>query len=49
LQVFHSRPVFSCGLFEFNWKILGIVRWVSYWESFTSDVQQRMWTLSLFD
>jgi hypothetical protein len=26
LQVFHSRPVFSCGLFEFNWKILGIVR-----------------------
>ena len=25
-QVSHSKPVFSCGLFEFNWETLGIVR-----------------------
>jgi len=26
LQTYHTKPVLSCGLFEFNWKILGIVR-----------------------
>jgi len=25
-QIFHSRPSFSCGLFEFQWSFLGTVR-----------------------
>jgi hypothetical protein len=25
MQISHSRPVFSCGLFEFCWELLGIV------------------------
>ncbi|XP_070496587.1 uncharacterized protein [Chironomus tepperi] len=24
LQICHSKPVFGCGLFEFNWQLLGI-------------------------
>lgn len=26
MQISHSRPIFSCGLFEFCWELLGIVR-----------------------
>lgn len=26
LQICHSKPSFSCGLFEFHWKSLGVVR-----------------------